>query len=63
MMSRWSSGSATAPAGEYRVPTRTSLPGVYAVGDVRSKEVRQIVTAVADGAAAVHSAEADLARL
>ena len=43
--------------------TRTSLPGVYAVGDVRSKEVRQIVTAVADGAAAVHSAEADLARL
>lgn len=37
--------------------TRTSLPGVYAVGDVRSKQVRQVVTAVSDGAAAVHAAE------
>ena len=37
--------------------TRTNLPGVYAVGDVRTKELRQIVTATADGAAAVHSAE------
>lgn len=41
--------------------TKTNLPGVYAVGDVRTKAVRQIVTAVADGAAAVHSAEAYLA--
>ena len=40
---------------------RTSLPGVFAVGDVRSKAVRQIMTAVADGAAAVHSAEQYLA--
>ena len=37
--------------------TKTSLPGVYAVGDVRTKALRQIVTAVADGAMAVHSAE------
>ena len=37
--------------------TQTSLPGVYAVGDVRTKAVRQIVTAVADGAVAVHMAE------
>jgi len=37
--------------------TETSLPGVYAVGDVRTKALRQIVTAVADGAAAVHQAE------
>ena len=37
--------------------TRTNLPGVYAVGDVRTKALRQIVTAVADGASAVHSAE------
>jgi len=41
--------------------TETSLPGVYAVGDVRTKEVRQIVTAVADGAIAAHKAEEYLA--
>ena len=41
--------------------TRTSLPGVYAVGDVRTKVLRQVVTAVADGAAAVHMAEEYLA--
>ena len=37
--------------------TRTPIPGVYAVGDVRTKPVRQIVTAVADGAVAAHMAE------
>ena len=37
--------------------TQTSIPGVYAVGDVRTKQLRQIVTAVADGAVAVHGAE------
>lgn len=41
--------------------TQTNLPGVYAVGDVRSKLVRQVVTAVADGAVAVHMAEDYLA--
>ena len=41
--------------------TRTSVPGVYAVGDVRTKQLRQIVTAVADGAMAVHMAEEYLA--
>ncbi len=37
--------------------TQTSIPGVYAVGDVWTKQVRQVVTAVADGAAAVHMAQ------
>ncbi len=31
----------------------TSMPGVFAVGDIRTKKLRQIVTAVADGANAV----------
>jgi len=37
--------------------TATSLPGVYAVGDVRTKALRQIITAAADGAVAAHHAE------
>ena len=41
--------------------TRTSLPGVYAVGDVRRKPVRQILTAAADGAVAAHYIEEYLA--
>lgn len=41
--------------------TVTNLPGVYAVGDVRTKKVRQIVTATADGAVAVHEIEDYLA--
>ena len=43
--------------------TRTNVPGVYAVGDVRTKDLRQVVTAVADGAVAVHFAEEYLANL
>ena len=42
--------------------TKTNLPGVFAVGDVRSKALRQIVTAVADGAVAAHMAEIYLSR-
>lgn len=41
--------------------TRTSVPGVFAVGDVRTKALRQIITAAADGAVAVHFAEEYLA--
>lgn len=41
--------------------TRASIPGVFAVGDVRTKALRQIITAAADGAVAVHFAEEYLA--
>jgi len=41
--------------------TRTNIPGVFAVGDVRTKVLRQVVTAVADGAVASHYAERYLA--
>lgn len=37
--------------------TKTNLQGVFAVGDVRTKTVRQIVTATADGAVAAHYIE------
>lgn len=43
--------------------TRTSLPGVFAAGDVRAKAVRQIVTATADGAVAAYMAEEYLLNL
>ena len=35
----------------------SSVPGIFAAGDVRTKQLRQIVTAAADGANAVTSAE------
>ena len=37
--------------------TRTSLPGVFAAGDIRVKSLRQVVTAAADGAIAAMQAE------
>lgn len=37
--------------------TKTSIPGVFAAGDIRSKPVRQIITAASDGAAAAYFAE------
>ena len=35
----------------------TSTPGVFAAGDIRTKQLRQVITAAADGANAVTSAE------
>lgn len=40
--------------------TETEILGVYAAGDVRAKPLRQVVTAVADGAVAAHVAEKHL---
>ena len=41
--------------------TKTNIEGVFAAGDVREKDLRQVVTAVSDGAVAVHMAEEYLA--
>lgn len=42
---------------------RTNLPGVFAAGDVRTKEIRQLTTAAADGTTAALLAEQYLATL
>jgi len=39
---------------------RTSVPGVYAAGDIVQKALRQVVTATADGATAVYAAQAHM---
>ncbi len=36
---------------------KTSVPGVFAAGDVRTKQLRQVITAAADGANCITSAE------
>ena len=41
-------------AGDYR---QTNIPGVFAAGDIVKKPLRQIVTAVADGAVAVYAVQ------
>ncbi len=43
--------------------TRTNIDGVFAAGDVRTKALRQVVTAVSDGAMAAHYAEKYLSYL
>lgn len=42
---------------------RTSLPGIFAVGDVRQKDFRQITTAIGDGAQAAQEAYKFVAEL
>ena len=41
----------------------TSCPGIFAAGDIRTKELRQVVTAASDGANAVQSVERYLAEI
>lgn len=43
--------------------TETNIPGVFAAGDVRTKALRQIITAAADGAMAADRAEQYLLNL
>ena len=43
--------------------TETNIPGVFAAGDVRTKALRQIITAASDGAIAAHMAEAYLSAM
>ena len=43
--------------------TRTNIPGVFAAGDVRTKPLRQVVTAASDGATAAVMAEEYLSNL
>ncbi len=53
-------GALTLDANGYIVAdetTKTNIEGVYAVGDVRTKALRQVVTATADGATSAHFAE------
>ena len=35
----------------------TNIPGIYAAGDVRTKDLRQIITAASDGANAITAVE------
>ncbi len=42
------------------VHMRTNLPGVFAAGDIVAKPLRQVVTAAADGATAIYSAQSYL---
>lgn len=42
---------------------QTSVPGIYAAGDVRTKYLRQVITAASDGACAITSIESYLSQL
>ena len=43
--------------------TMTNIEGVFAAGDVRTKALRQVITAASDGATAAHYAEEYISRL
>ena len=57
---RLAQGVAELDAGGYIVAGedgRTSAPGIFAAGDVRTKQLRQVITAAADGANVITSVE------
>ena len=39
-----------------RLPLETSMPGVFAVGDVRAGSIKRVATAVGDGATVIATA-------
>ncbi|OWY61669.1 hypothetical protein B7486_62565, partial [cyanobacterium TDX16] len=54
-------GEAWPGAGREPLPFETSIPGVFAVGDLRSGSTKRVATAVGDGSAVVRSVHAHLA--
>ena len=55
-MSQWDTKGLAGQADAFRTLLRR-LPGVYAAGDLRVKNLRQVVTAASDGAVAAHFIE------
>ncbi len=55
-------GTAYEPAGTDRLPFETSLPGVFAIGDVRHGSMKRVAAAVGEGSSAVHSVHEHLRR-
>jgi thioredoxin reductase (NADPH) len=56
-------GAASWPLARHPLLLETSLPGVFAVGDVRSGSVKRVASAVGEGAIAVHLVHRTLAEL
>jgi len=50
-------------AGEHCSPLETSIPGVFAIGDVRSGSVKRVAAAVGEGAQVVTAIHSRLARI
>jgi len=56
-------GATSWPLARHPLLLETSLPGVFAVGDVRSGSVKRVASAVGEGAIAVHLVHRTLAEL
>jgi thioredoxin reductase (NADPH) len=53
-------GSDLAISGRPLLPLETSMPGVFAVGDVRHRSIKRVAAAVGDGATVASSVQAYL---